>query len=263
MGYPHQTAAGIAASRAMKGPLSPARSDRRPPRATPLTRRYEVAGLTRSGALIDFTSVAPATPAFEEAFAAFARGTLIATADGPVAVEDLIPGTMIETADNGPMPLLWVGSMMIFPSLPDVAEDAVRLIRVTADSFGLARPAHDLVLGPRARVLFRHTGCKQMFGTRSAFAPARSYTDGVNMVSVRPAAPVRVYHLVLDGQQILLANGIEVESYHPGTPADVMVDLEMRELFLGLFPHVRNLSDFGPMHIPRLTEHEFEGMRAA
>jgi hypothetical protein len=37
----------------------------------------------------------------------------------------------------------------------------------------------------------------------------------------------------------------------------------MRELFLGLFPHVRNLSDFGPMHIPRLTEHEFEGMRAA
>jgi len=72
----------------------------------PLTRRYEVAGLTTNGLLTDFHGIAPATPVFEEAFSSFAHGTLISTQTGPVAVEDLTPGTMIRTAENGAMGLL-------------------------------------------------------------------------------------------------------------------------------------------------------------
>lgn len=225
----------------------------------PLVRRYEVAGLALSGELTTFTQDAPATPMFEEAFCGFARGTLIATAQGRMAVEDLVPGMNLETADNGPQKLLWIGSTAF---QPDQSNDTARLTRITADSFGVEKPSHDLMLGPRARILFRHSNCQALFGTDSAFAPARAFVDGVNLFTVMPASRVRVYHLALHGQQILCANGLEVESYHPGQQAGMMIEREMQPAFLSLFPHVTTLDGFGPITHPRLTAFELEGMRA-
>jgi len=99
----------------------PAGGERKARQATPLTRRYEIVALTAAGRPREFTAVAPASPAFEAAFGAYARGTLIATPEGPVAVEDIAPGDMVETADEGAKPLLWKGAMTIFPDMPDVA----------------------------------------------------------------------------------------------------------------------------------------------
>ncbi len=66
-----------------------------------VTRRYCVAWLSASGNAKARTMVAPAVPAFEQAFNAFAQGTLIQTENGKVAVEDLQPGAQIATADGG------------------------------------------------------------------------------------------------------------------------------------------------------------------
>ncbi|KAJ55162.1 hypothetical protein ACMU_15510 [Actibacterium mucosum KCTC 23349] len=230
-------------------------------RAMPLTRRYEIQAIDVQGALTQKSAVAPATPTFEDAFAGFARGTLITTTDGPIAVEDLCPGMQIVTKDNGPMPLLWIGSMMVFPGLPELSEESVRLLRVTAESFGMGRPLPDLMLGPRARVLFQHDACRRMFGTPSAFAPAHGFADGESMITIQPVAPVRVYHVAVEGQQVLSANGLEVESFHPGARADDMMDAETLDLFLSLFPHVRSIHEFGPMSYPRLSAHEVEMIR--
>ncbi|WP_212524101.1 Hint domain-containing protein [Actibacterium sp. MT2.3-13A] len=228
----------------------------------PLTRRYEVAGLTPSGQIDSFTRVAPATPAFEDAFAGFARGTLIQTPRGPVAVEDLVPGIPI-SVDGEDLPLLWVGSMTVFPNLPEQPEENGHLTRITADAFGLGRPMPDLLLGARARLMFRHSRCEALLGRRSAFAPARAFIDGMSAIQITPAAPVAVFHLALERQAVLRANGVEVESFHPGTSADQMMGREALDLLLSLFPHARGLSDFGPMPYPRLTAFELEGMRAA
>ena len=46
-------------------------------------RKYEVASLARDGTVRYSEHITPASIAFESAFAAFARGTLIATTDGP------------------------------------------------------------------------------------------------------------------------------------------------------------------------------------
>ncbi|MEX5727572.1 hypothetical protein Ga0609869_000925 [Rhodovulum iodosum] len=237
-----------------------ARGDRRPPRSAPLMRRYEISGITAAGEVVDFIRRAPATPAFEDAFAAFARGTLIATPAGPVAIEDLHPGMAVETA-AGARQLMWVGSTVFYPRLPDRPENALRLTRFTTDSMGFGRPSPDLVLGPRARLLFRHEGCEDMLGSPSAVAPATAFVDGISTVAVNPAAPLTVFHLALAGQQILLANGVEVESFHPGPTAGEMMDFDTRTLFLSLFPHVETLADFGPMTLPRLTAFEFEQIR--
>jgi len=228
----------------------------------PLTRSYEVAGLAANGQVETFAKNAPATPAFEDAFAGFARGTLIQTARGPVAVEDLVPGMPI-VADGEELPLLWVGSMTLQPEFPGQPEESGRLTRITADAFGLGRPMPDLLLGARARLLFHHAQCEALLGHRSAFAPARGFIDGMSAFQIAPATPVRVYHLALERQAVLRANGVEVESFHPGLAADKILDRDTLTELLDLFPHARGLGDFGPMPYPRLTAFELEGMRAA
>ncbi|MGC9368790.1 MAG: Hint domain-containing protein [Paracoccaceae bacterium] len=228
----------------------------------PLTRSYEVAGLAPAGEVVNLTRNAPATPAFEDAFAGFARGTLIQTANGPVAVEDLVPGMPI-AVDGEDLPLLWIGSMTLDPERPGQRDENSRLTRITADTFGLGRPMPDLLLGARARLLFHHAQCEALLGQRAAFAPARGFIDGMSAFQIAPATPVRVYHLALERQAVLRANGVEVESFHPGLAVEKMLDRDTLTELVALFPHARGLGDFGPMPYPRLTAFELEGMRAA
>lgn len=258
-------------SRAPAARLSsrPARAGADVGRDQPLTRRYDIRALAGDGTVHDLARVAPATPVFEDAFAALARGTLIATADGPVAVEDLLPGTLVETVGAGPKPLLWVGSMTVYPE-PRTRHggEGGGLVRIAADAFGLGRPAPDLVLGPRARILFRSASCRALVGAAEAFAPGRAFVDGDAAIQLAPVSPVRVYHLAFHGQQVIRANGIEVESYHPGAAPETMMTPDSLDLFLGLFPHLRRDPDdamggFGPIDIPRLTAFEVETLRAA
>ena len=126
MTYPIRPLAGTGADAGLPG-LS---DDGRPRRALPLTRRYEVAYLSNEGEVITANRVAPAMEIFEEAFSAFSRGTLIATPDGPVAIEDLVPGQLITTED-GPRMLRWRGALTVIPGQPTTTE----LTRLSADFF--------------------------------------------------------------------------------------------------------------------------------
>ncbi|GAA0291273.1 Hint domain-containing protein [Rhodovulum strictum] len=228
-----------------------------------LMRRYEVNGLCPDGYPQHFIRALPAEPHIDEAFAAFAHGTLIATPSGPVAVEDLEPGMTLSTADAGARRLMWVGSTVLMPMAGALNRDLPTLTRVTADSLGLGRPMADLILGPRARMLFRHPGCHDILGTGQAFGPASAFADGMAMIGLKVTRPTRVFHLALEAQHILMANGIEVESYHPGDNAADLMDPAARLRFLALFPHLCGFEGFGPMSLPRLTAFEMERMRAA
>lgn len=245
--------------RSLTQPWAP-RPERRPVRATPLTRRYEISWLTPDG-VETATRIAPAAAPFEEAFAAFARGTLIATRDGPVAVEDLVPGQEIMTADGGAETLLWLGSMTLFPKT-SAEVDPARLVRLTADCFGLGRPMPDLVLGPHARILLNGARLRSRFGLEAAFAPVRALADGVAVIEVAPVAPITVFHLMLPRQAGIRAAGMEIESYHPGPGFAELTDPQTRALFFTLFPHVDRLDQFGAAPVPRLTRFEAEEVAA-
>ncbi len=65
-------------------------------RPIPLTRRYEVTWIDDDGQLDSFVRIAPALPVFEQAFCAFAHGALVSTTEGPVPVEDVEPGMVVE-----------------------------------------------------------------------------------------------------------------------------------------------------------------------
>lgn len=215
-------------------------------------RRYEAAWLTPSGDILDVRRIAPVHPVFEAAFSAFGRGALITTETGPCAVEDLLPGDRIVTSREGKQTIRWIGSVTLVPGTPGSAP--LRMTRLRADTFGPGRPTHDLVLGPTARILHRAPALATRIGTDRAFAPAESFADGTQVISLMPAAPVQVFHLITEVHDSLYANGLEVETFHPGRASDLNLGEELLSLYLTLFPQIRRLADFGPLSLPRIAD---------
>jgi hypothetical protein len=236
-----------------QGPLD--RSGRRPQGAVPLTRRYEVAALDASGSLVSFTRAGPALPLFEEAFTAFARGSLVQTPDGPVAVDDLVPGMSVSTP-QGAAPVLWIGSVLLAPQ-PGGGE--ATLFRIEADTFGLDRPGPDLLLGPAARLL---RPVRSAPGGQ-ALVPVADLEGLEGVIRLCPATPVRLYHLALETQAVLKVNGLELESFHPGPLPALREAPEMLAHFLSLFPQISDPADFGRLAHPRLARGEYAPPQAA
>ena len=115
-------------------------------------RKYEAAFLAPNGDMRTVTRLAPASLTFEMPFMAFARGTLMATPSGPVAIEDVQPGLELSTLNGRAQRVLWKGSTTIVPGAPGQNPEAAALARIPADAMGLSRPSHDLLLGCGARV---------------------------------------------------------------------------------------------------------------
>lgn len=223
-----------------------------------LTRRYEIAWLTEDGGVATDSRVAPAIAEFEEAFSALARGTVVATTEGPVAVEDLVPGMEVLTAEGRAEPITWIGSMTLFPSGGHLKMETATLTRITADAFGIGRPMPDLLLGPHARILLRDPRCRAFTGASACYAPARSFIEGISVIELRPVAPVTVHNLVLRRHGSLKSAGLEIESYHPGSAVGDLMDPQLAEIFLSLFPQMRSLADFGPLSRPRMAARDVE-----
>ncbi len=127
-----------------------------------------------------------------------------------------------------------------------------RLTRISADALGIARPMPDLILGPTARLAHRAAGIKVLTGKDSALIPARDFIDGVNIVALSPQTAVRTYHLGFKAHHRLIANGVEVESMHPGPAHLLPLRGDLLALFLSCFPHVDGIDGFGPPALPRL-----------
>lgn len=226
------------------------------------TRRFEAMALMPDNSLADIVRRAPAHPIFESAFCALARGTIMATQDGPVAVEDLMPGVRIETRDAGYQPLLWIGTITLVPN-QQPGQTPPRLFRIPVDSFGPQRPTPDLMLAPHARLLHRNQKLRDLIQDETALTPITAFEDGQSVIRVAPASPVSVYHLAFRDHHILRANGIEIESFHPGTDLGNRLGGDGLRLLMSLFPHLSSVADFGPLCAPRLSAEEFEALTAA
>ena len=236
------------------GSSLPASSAQTPARKPPLMRKIEVIYLNRPGSMEidDFSRIVPAMPAFEDAFCTFARGTLLLTDRGQVAVEDILPGDKVRTADEGFQTLLWRGTTIVTAQAPRQDPAMGKLTRIASDALGIARPMPDLVLGPRARILHRGPGVRTLTGQDAAAVPARDFCDGVQIVELTPPTTVPVFQLGFEGHHRILANGVEVESFHPGPAHLLGLRGDLLGLFLSCFPHVDSLDDFGAPAIPRL-----------
>lgn len=235
---------------------APGQTTRRAQKPLPLARRYELTWLDETGLIRERTEIAPAIPMFEGAASAFTHGVLIATTQGEVPIEDLQPGMCVICGNEQEQTVMWKSSITIVPGAPTADDVPARLYRVTSDSLGPSRPSRDLVLGPAARRLVRNGSARQQCGTEAALEDISAAADGQAVIEVLPARPTRVYHLMTQGHATILANGLELETFHPGQNPTAGISHEMGGMFRALFPHIDPAEGFGRMlwpHIPTET----------
>jgi len=219
----------------------------------PPLRTFEVAALRADGSRTIATFKAPALPLFESAFSAFARGVILSSPDGGIAIEDLQPGDWLNTSSGAPAQVIWIGSSNFVPS------DAVRrmpLIRIMADSFGQHRPSSFITVGPGARLLQTPPHLRGTTGGGPLLTPASEFVDNVNVIEVVPPTPIRLFHICLTRHAAVDVGGIDAETFHPGRGATRKTTHAQRDLFLSMFPHIAHLTDFGPMAHPRAPERD-------
>lgn len=135
-----------------------------------------------------------------EAPACFAAGTRIATPNGPIAVESLIPGQIVKLADGSTASIVWIGHRTIDCARhPDPA--AVHPIRVARGAFAPGMPARDLYLSPDHAVF-----------TDDVLIPVRHLVNGTT-VRRCPVDHVTYFHVELPRHAALLAENLPAESY--------------------------------------------------
>lgn len=158
----------------------------------------------------------------------FVAGTLIATPHGDKRVEELEPGDMVLTHDNGPQPLRWSGRRVV------LAQDAFAPIRIAADTFG---QHGELLLSPQHRVLIRDALAELLFGDTEVLVAAK---DLVNDCSVRriEGGEVEYVHLLFDRHEVIFSEGLATESFLPGPQTTRSFEAELVREICTLFPEI-------------------------
>lgn len=241
----------------MSGPFSPVRggfSATPISPSVPVMRRYMTSYLSASGDVCYDDVRAPAAPEFQCAFNAFAHGSLVATTEGEVAIEDLQPGMQVMTAEHGPQPVLWIGSMAHNPD----PNGARFLTRVTADRFAAGAPPLDLICGPGARLLHRPGSLRSAADHKPVYTPLRDFVDGDGIIAIAPRMVVETYHIALKRHATIRVGGLDLETFHPGMTILSQMGTNTRDLFVSMFPHIRRATDFGPLAHPRVSMRSIE-----
>lgn len=141
-----------------------------------------------------------------------ASGTRIDTPDGPRPVQDLEPGDLVLTRDDGPQPVIWRGETRL--SGAELAlHPHLRPLRVSAGSWGPGRPGMALRLAPGHRLVVPALPGLALRG--EALAAAADLEDGRRIRPDLGCTQVTYHHLLLPRHQILRAEGLECESFHP------------------------------------------------
>jgi len=224
----------------------------------PADHHFHVAALMDTGHVKQFDHTARRDLHLEDICACFARGTLISTPGGQTAIEDLRPGDMIRTRDSGGQILRWIGSA----TFPEGRADTTKAIRIKSDALGEMRPLQDLVVSGRFRMLTNHPSCAALFGSPETLAPAIDLLDDDTILPVNPAPDLEFFNLMLDQHQIITANGLETETYHPGSYGVSVMSLERQSHLRRLFVHLNDdLDGFGDAVRPILKGFEAEVLR--
>ncbi|WP_102110512.1 Hint domain-containing protein [Oceaniglobus roseus] len=248
MSYPRHTLPGAAPRPTTQWTVRH-RHAHKPQQVARPTRAVNIQWLDGSGNVQEAARLAPAIPLVEEMFTAFARGSILPTPQGPVAIEDLMVGDTVETC-TGPATLAWIGRMTLLPGGSDERSPS-RLFRIAADTFGLGRPMPDLMLGVGGRVLNRSGQAHASHGASALLQSVSTLVDGENVIQLRPVSPVTLFHIGFEDHRTLLANGVEVESMHPGPLSQNRIDPAQLAQLLALLPHVSQFSELGRLAFPR------------
>lgn len=160
----------------------------------------------------------------------FTPGTMIQTEDGPVLVEDIEEGVRIQTKDNGCEEVLWIGSRRITGARMQVMPH-LRPIRLREGALDKGVPDTSIHVSPDHRMLLRGARARALFNQDEVLVAARDMVDDHRVIVDRAVREVCYIHMLLPSHQVVFANGVETESFHPASAAlATMEDAQIAQL---------------------------------
>lgn len=148
----------------------------------------------------------------------FVKGTRLAALKGEIAVEDVRAGDYLVTRDNGLKEVLWVGQRSL-SGAQLFAKPHLRPIRLPQGLFGKGKPEPDLLVSPDHRVLIKSPEARALCGEDEVMMRAQDLVGDLGARVDHRAASVTYFHVMLEGHQVLIANSVAVDSFHPAYAA--------------------------------------------
>ena len=148
----------------------------------------------------------------------FMPGTLIDTPDGSKRIEDLQEGDKVQTKDSGPQQIQWIGARRMTGARL-FALPGLRPVRIGSGALGVDRPDMELLVSPEHRMLINGDVARDLFNTPEVLVAAKDLINGSTITVDLKVREVTYIHLLLPRHEILRANGVETESFHPANAA--------------------------------------------
>lgn len=167
----------------------------------------------------------------------FTPGTMITTPNGARAIETLRPGDFVQTKDSGPQEVVWIGARRMTGARL-FAMPHLRPIRIRSHALGGQRPEQELIVSPEHRMLVDGPAARALFNTSEVLVSAKDLVNGGSVAVDYALREVTYVHLMLASHQILWANGLETESFHPANTALSALGDEDRARLLEIAPEV-------------------------
>lgn len=187
---------------------------------TQIDRRVQAAGAKAAGGVICFTP-----------------DTRIATPEGPRLIQHLRVGDRILTKDNGAQPVLWSGQRRMTGARL-YAMPHLRPVRFCAAALGTGRPEDDLLVSPQHRMLVKGAAARALFNVPEVLVAAIDLLNDHSIMVDHALREVTYVHILLEAHQIVFANGLETESFHPANTSLETIDPAQREGLLGILPQI-------------------------
>lgn len=198
-----------------------------PPPGTALSYIQGTSTYTNTGTAVDPNQTVPC----------FVAGTRIDTPDGPRRIESLKVGDLVTTLDQGARPILWIGRSNVDGRGP------LAPVLIPQGALGNTGP---LKLSPNHRILLQSPQAELLFCQHAVLVPAKALVDGRTIV-FDPAPRVTYIHLLLNGHELIFAEGIATESLFTGAMALSALDAAARAELAAILPQ----HDQEPHHLNR------------
>ena len=187
----------------------------------------------------------------------FTPGTHIASPIGDRLVEDLAVGDLVITRDHGLQAIRWVGQKDISGARL-YANPQIYPVKIKKDALGPERPCRDMMVSPQHRIVIDDHTADKMYGSRQVLVPAIAL-DANEKITQADVKSTTYIHLLFDHHEIIFANGIETESFHPNRMIMNGLDRMVQEEIYAVFPELQSgviASGFGPAAMPALSVSE-------
>lgn len=168
----------------------------------------------------------------------FLRGTRIRTASGELPVEGLQAGTKVISADGSTAVLRWIGHVEV--DAKGAQAEKLAPFVVPRNAFGPGLPRVDTYLSPNHRVSLSLPALELLFGETEVLIPVKHLGGWAGIRQDPTITRPEYFHLLFDSHQVIVANGMAAESFHPGELSIDSFSRETRNELLGLFPDLKD-----------------------